>query len=103
MKTIKTKEEIQDYLRDSESNKTIMLVHASWCVPCKSLFPQFCDIEKEYTNINFYDMDVDVDPQICNEWKVMSVPTVRIMHNGNLVVSLSNTTIDVIKEMLDMV
>ena len=43
-------------------NKEITIIdfHASWCPPCHKIKPIFEDLSKQYLNINFGSIDIDL-------------------------------------------
>ena len=60
--------------------------YASWCGPCKTLGPILEDLEKEYSNsVEFFKADVEECYDASDEFRVMSVPTVFILKDGEVV------------------
>lgn len=60
---------------------------ASWCRPCKMLDPILKELEQELTEVEFiyYDIETDVGKAKSEELEVMSVPTVFIYKNNEIV------------------
>lgn len=57
---------------------------AVWCGPCKMLGPVFEKISEKYEGkINFYKVDVDEAPNLCQKLGIMSVPAVFVFKDGN--------------------
>ncbi|MHA2621089.1 MAG: thioredoxin [bacterium JZ-2024 1] len=56
---------------------------AEWCAPCKMLEPIIEDAAEDFEGqIKVGKVDVDADPEIADEYKVMSIPTVLVFHGG---------------------
>lgn len=53
--------------------------YADWCAPCKALEPVLKDISNEYTNINFYKINVEDEDEENELFRIMSAPTVIIV------------------------
>ena len=64
---------------------TVKRFSASWCQPCKILAPLFLELESEYPNVIFETIDVDTNIQEVKNYVIVSVPTVIIEKNGELV------------------
>ena len=57
---------------------------AVWCGPCKMLGPVFEKVSEKYEGkINFYKVDVDEAPNLCQKLGIMSVPAVFVFKDGN--------------------
>ena len=65
--------------------KVVVDLFATWCGPCKMLSPILDEISEEITTTKFYKMDVDDNEDIAREYNVMSIPTILVFENGNLV------------------
>ncbi len=56
---------------------------ASWCGPCKMLAPLIEQLSEEYEGkIDFYKLNIDENPEIAMEYKIMSIPTVMVFDGG---------------------
>lgn len=62
---------------------------ATWCGPCKALAPILDTISQEYEGkAKVFKIDVDEDNALAMEYRVMSVPTMKIFKNGDVVETL---------------
>jgi thioredoxin 1 len=68
-----------------KEGKTVVDLFATWCGPCKMLSPILDEISDEITTTKFYKIDVDDNEDIAREYNVMSIPTVLVFENGNLI------------------
>ncbi len=68
-----------------KEGKTVVDLFATWCGPCKMLSPILDEISEEITTTKFYKIDVDDNQDVAREYNVMSIPTVLIFENGNLI------------------
>ena len=62
--------------------------YASWCGPCKMLMPVLEEIESEVSIIK---INVDIHPDIASDYKVMSIPTLFYVKDGESVTLPANT------------
>ena len=59
---------------------------ADWCMPCLMLAPVLEDISKEYAGkIKICKLNVDEAPETASRYEVMSIPTIMIFKNGEIV------------------
>ena len=90
-----------------DTDKYILLFFtASWCGPCKKIYP---DLEELYEKldkniIEFYKIQIDNDDneEICEIFKVESVPSFYLMKNKECVNTLKGADINGIKKMLNI-
>ena len=68
-----------------KNGKVVIDLFATWCGPCKMLSPILDEISEEIKEIKFYKVDVDDNQDIAREYNVMSIPTILIFNNGELV------------------
>ena len=66
--------------------KNIELIdfYATWCGPCKMLAPVLEEVAGEFSNIEFYKVNVDENQEAAGEFGIMSIPTLLIMKNGEV-------------------
>ncbi len=59
--------------------------YADWCGPCKMLSPILDQLEKENDDIEFFKVNIDENPEIADQYEIMSIPNVGIFKHGKLV------------------
>jgi len=57
---------------------------ADWCTPCKMIAPILEELAKEQTAITIAKLDVDANPEIAMRFNVMSIPTLLVIHEGEI-------------------
>jgi len=70
-----------------ESNIPVLVdFWAEWCGPCTMIAPVVEEISKEYqAKLKVCKLNVDEAPDTSSEYDVMSIPTLAIFKNGNVV------------------
>lgn len=59
---------------------------AGWCFPCQMLGPIIEEIAQEMKEkVSVRKLDVDTNPQTSMKYQVMSIPTVLLFKNGEIV------------------
>ena len=66
----------------SNGNYYLTLFYADWCGPCKVLTPLMENVKTKFNNVNFEDIDIEVQYEVAQKYHVRSVPTVIIEKNG---------------------
>jgi len=56
--------------------------YAEWCGPCKVLTPLMENVKSKFSNVNFEDIDIEVQYEVAQKYYVRSVPTVIIEKDG---------------------
>lgn len=59
--------------------------YATWCGPCQMQAPIIDELAEERTDIKFCKLDIDEAVAAALENKVLSVPTIMIVKNGEVV------------------
>jgi thioredoxin 1 len=78
-----TKDNFNDILK---SEKTVLLdFYADWCGPCKMVSPIVDEIAQENPQYLVGKINVDNEPELANEFGVMSIPTLVVIKNGEIV------------------
>ena len=60
---------------------------ATWCGPCRQVAPILESLVAEYPDIEFVKMDIDSNPVTVNKYEILSVPTIALFMNGEIVKS----------------
>lgn len=68
------------------SEKPVLLdFFASWCGPCRMVGPILDEIAEEREDIKVCKVDIDEQPELASRYRIMSVPTLMVLKNGNIV------------------
>jgi len=70
-----------------ETDKPVLVdFHATWCGPCKMISPYIDEIAEEMQGKAIVaKLDIDECPNIAEEYNVMSVPTLMVFKNGEVI------------------
>lgn len=63
--------------------------YATWCGPCKMLAPELEELVKKNKDVCVYKIDVDKHSNFTRKFGIMSVPTLILYKNGELVKKIS--------------
>lgn len=70
-------------------NKKILYFGASWCGPCQQMKPALSRLEEQFHGkLEIIHIDVDKNPEYCQENSITSVPTLLFVENNITVNSL---------------
>ena len=69
-----------------ESNVPVLVdFWATWCGPCQMVGPVIEEVAGEVTDAKICKVDVDANPELAKEYRVMSIPTLMVFKNGEAV------------------
>lgn len=66
-------------------NPVLIDLWAEWCGPCRKVSPIVDEIAAETDGLDVYKINVDDHPQVSMNYKVMSIPTLLLFKDGELV------------------
>ena len=72
----------EDFVNAVKDGVSVVDFHATWCGPCKMLGPVLEKLSDEITDVKFYAMDVDENPDIAEKFGIMSIPYVAVFRDG---------------------
>ena len=58
---------------------------APWCGPCRMVLPLVEEIAEERDDIKVVKINVDEEPDLASQFQVMSIPTLIVVKNGEVV------------------
>nr|WP_305040086.1 thioredoxin [Enterococcus faecium] len=80
---------ITDKTFNEETDKGLVLIDfwATWCGPCRIQAPILDQLEQEYDEEEFRiaKMDVDENPETPQQFGIMSIPTLMLKKDGQVV------------------
>ena len=58
---------------------------ASWCGPCRMVGPILDEIAEEREDIKVCKVNIDEEPELANEYQIMSIPSLMVLREGKIV------------------
>ncbi|MFP4509246.1 MAG: thioredoxin [Spirochaetaceae bacterium] len=59
---------------------------ADWCMPCKMVAPVLEELDGQYNGkIKIGKVDVDTQAELASKYNIVSIPTLLLMKNGDVV------------------
>lgn len=77
---------VEAYKEATKEGVVLVDFFATWCGPCKMLAPVLDEVEKEIEGkAKIIKVDVDQLPELAAQFKVMSIPTLVLLKNNEVV------------------
>ncbi|MFP5417455.1 MAG: thioredoxin [Actinomycetes bacterium] len=75
------------------SSKPVLVDYwADWCAPCKQIAPIIDELAAEHGDkVSFVKLDTNDNPNTPMSFGIMSIPTLQLFVNGELVTSLTGS------------
>ncbi len=81
-----------NFAKSIETGVSVVDFWAPWCGPCRMIEPAVKELSEEIPEANFYKVNVDEAQQIAVQFGVMSIPTIIIFKDGEVI----DTTVGVV-------
>lgn len=75
----------ENFHEEIKEGTVLVDFYATWCGPCKMLSPVIEELAKENPTISIIKIDVDEHEDLAREYAVMSIPTVLLFKDGQIV------------------
>ena len=83
-----TKDNFQEEVLNS-TKPVLVDFWAAWCGPCRMVGPILDEIAKEREDIKVCKINVDEEQSLAMEYQVMTIPTLMVVKNGQVVSRVS--------------
>lgn len=72
-----------------ETEKVVVIdFWVTWCGPCKMMAPVVEEVAKDYPDVKVCKVNVDEEPELSNAFKIVSIPTIVVIKNGEIIDSV---------------
>jgi len=76
----------ESFAQDIAEGVVLVDFYADWCGPCQAIAPVIDELSTEYDGrAKLIKVDVDASPEISQQFSIMSIPTMLVFKDGEIV------------------
>ena len=74
----------KEFAEVREKEVAVIDFSATWCAPCKMFAPVLEEVSEELAgSVAFYNVDVDENPDLAQQYNISSIPALVVLKNGD--------------------
>ncbi len=77
---------------EDDGETCVVLFSRKSCTVCKAVHPKLDNLEGDYPNIHFYQVDVEEQPSLMAKFHLKGVPQTLLFKNGEVVEKITGDT-----------
>lgn len=82
---IKNQKELDDVIRENPNELVVVKFSADWCGPCKVLGKTIKEVEGDYPNVKFVEVNIEeADEDLVNNAGIRNIPVLQYLRNGEV-------------------
>jgi len=85
VKELKSKTEYEEALKAAADKLVVLDCYATWCGPCRAIAPKIQKFSEDYTDVEFFKIDVDEVPDVAADLNIKAMPTFVFFRNSEKV------------------
>jgi len=91
-----------EYQNILKNNRYVVIIFsASFCKPCKEIYPYMLDLSEKYNNIQFIKIDIQNNKDISDIDNIVTIPHFKFVKNNSELFSFSGANKSLIIETID--
>ena len=85
-----TTPKLLDEVMGPDGGASLIDFWAPWCGPCRMMEPHYEAISEQYSDypVSFYKLNTEDHPELSRRFRVRSIPTIVLVHQGQILDSL---------------
>lgn len=76
---------IENFNNEIKNGLVLLDFYATWCGPCKMMHPIIDEIIDTNKDVKVIKIDVDKYQELSRNYAIMSIPTIILLKDGNIV------------------
>ena len=92
---------VKDFTK--KNPKAMIMVGASWCMPCRVMKPKVINMEADYDTVSFAYLDIDEGQEWAKQHNIMAVPTFVLYVDGKIARAMPTSNEMGVRDLLSLV